>query len=307
MNGRRYSDASPPAAGTHVAVDAEQLARATRGTAPRAAPASPSRRADRLNRAAFGLGPERGERAVGLAVGLEPLEDLLPVVQHHRRRVEGERPVRHHRGVVPAARPSSSRIEHHVVGEVPAEPGRRPGSRRDGCRHGAGAGCGMPDSERSGRGRHAPAISRSDVRSSPMRVVDRQRWVSGRATNGGLTTSHAQRAGRGRRRATSSSAGTPARCRSAPARCPAFSVGENVPDVVSPIRLAVASSTASPARGTPRSGGPQPPAAAAPARPPSRRAAPRGPRTPACSSRPPSRCRACTGVMSGPRSWPCSG
>ena len=68
------------------------------------------------------LGPEGGDRAVGLAVGLETLEDLLRVVQDLGRRVERERRVRDELGVVPAA--ALGPLDgHHVVGEVAAEPG----------------------------------------------------------------------------------------------------------------------------------------------------------------------------------------
>jgi len=70
------------------------------------------------------VGAERRDGAVGPAVGLEALEDLLRVVQGHVRRVERDRRVRNELTVVPAAtlRPLD---RHHVVGEVAAEPGVR--------------------------------------------------------------------------------------------------------------------------------------------------------------------------------------
>ena len=80
----------------------------------------PGRRAAEACR--VGLGAERGDRAVGLPVRLEALEDLLPVVQDHRGGIERQRPVRHHRRVVPA-HALGPPDRHHVVGEIPAESG----------------------------------------------------------------------------------------------------------------------------------------------------------------------------------------
>ena len=81
-----------------------------------------SRRAMRANRAAFGLGPERPDRAVGVPVGLHALEDLLRVVQHRGRGLQRDRPVRRDLAVVPAP-VGGPGGQHHVVGEGLAEPG----------------------------------------------------------------------------------------------------------------------------------------------------------------------------------------
>jgi len=54
-------------------------------------------------------------------VGLEPLEDLLPVVQHGRGRVELDWTVGLHPWAVPASARRPADVDH-VVGEVLAEP-----------------------------------------------------------------------------------------------------------------------------------------------------------------------------------------
>ncbi len=71
-----------------------------------------------------GLRSERPHRAVLVAEGLEPLEDLLRVVQDGSRRVELERTVRHDLAVVPALVRGPGR-DDHVVGELLAEAGIR--------------------------------------------------------------------------------------------------------------------------------------------------------------------------------------
>ena len=120
MNGRRYRLCSPPSGTqpTSAATRASMLARKSsrlelRQGQPAGRPGEP-------------LGvlvrPEQPDAAVGVPVGLQPLEDLLRVVQHRGGRVERERPVRHDRRVVPAVGrgPGGHR---HVVGEVHAETG----------------------------------------------------------------------------------------------------------------------------------------------------------------------------------------
>ena len=68
----------------------------------------------------IGLRPERDDGAVRPAIGLEPLEHLLGVVQHDGRRVQFDRPVRDHPRVVPAL--SLEIVDrHHVVGVELAE------------------------------------------------------------------------------------------------------------------------------------------------------------------------------------------
>ena len=109
------------------------------------------------------------------AVGLQPLEDLLPVVQHHRGRVERERAVGHHRRVVPprVRRPAD---RHHVVGEMPAESGV--GQDLAAPLVGVGAGLGV----RANCGLIAPTVQRS--------ADDRTSYRTWEGTNGGLTTAH---------------------------------------------------------------------------------------------------------------------
>src|SRR5699024_1604229 len=68
------------------------------------------------------LRPEGPHRAVGMAEGLQTLEDLLAVVQHGRRRGELQRPVRQHRGLAPPRLLGPAGVGHEV-GEVGAEPG----------------------------------------------------------------------------------------------------------------------------------------------------------------------------------------
>ena len=93
----------------------------------------------------------------------------------------------------------------------------------------------------------------------------------------------------GRARAPSS---TPAAVSSSASAMPVRRLGENVPLVTSPIRPPSAPSTGMPGRGMPRPDARRPHSSRGAGRPPSRRAAPRGPRTPASSSPPPSRLRA---------------
>ena len=66
------------------------------------------------------VGPENGHAAIWLAVGLEPFEDALGVVQEHRSGVERQRPVGTELGVVPAAL-GFPLDRDHVVGEDPSE------------------------------------------------------------------------------------------------------------------------------------------------------------------------------------------
>jgi hypothetical protein len=68
------------------------------------------------------LRPEDRDAAVGLPVGLEALEDGLPVVQHHRRRVELQRRVGGELRVVPALVDGPADRDH-VVGVDAAEAG----------------------------------------------------------------------------------------------------------------------------------------------------------------------------------------
>jgi hypothetical protein len=82
---------------------------------------------------------EGGHGAVGAAVGLEALEDLLGVVQDVGRRVERDRRVRDELAVVPAA--ALGPLDgHHVVGEVAAEAGVRQDRRALGVGERAGGG-----------------------------------------------------------------------------------------------------------------------------------------------------------------------
>lgn len=69
-----------------------------------------------------GLRAEGHDGAVGAAVGLEALEDLLRVVQRHIGRIDRQRRVRDELCVVPAT-PLRPLDRHHVVGEVSAESG----------------------------------------------------------------------------------------------------------------------------------------------------------------------------------------
>jgi hypothetical protein len=79
------------------------------------------RAADRLKRLAFSSGRKTATPAVGLPVGLEPLEDGLAVVQHHGGRVELERLVgRQLASCQPSRRPAD---RDHVVGVHPPEAG----------------------------------------------------------------------------------------------------------------------------------------------------------------------------------------
>ena len=50
----------------------------------------------------IGVGPEQRRAAVGPAIGLQPLEDLLGVVEHRRGRIHRERLARGDARVVPA-------------------------------------------------------------------------------------------------------------------------------------------------------------------------------------------------------------
>ena len=63
------------------------------------------RRLELLHALGVRLGPERPDAAVGVAVGLEALEDLLGVVEDGGRRVERERTVRRDRGARASRRP----------------------------------------------------------------------------------------------------------------------------------------------------------------------------------------------------------
>ena len=69
-----------------------------------------------------GLWAEGPDGAVLVAVCLDALEDLLPVVQHRRGRVQRDRAVGHHFGIMPAGFlfPAHG---HHVVGEMQAKTG----------------------------------------------------------------------------------------------------------------------------------------------------------------------------------------
>ena len=118
----------------------------------------------------FGIrgGTERGDRAIRLPVGLEALEDLLPVVQDHRRRVQCDRSVRLDLRIVPAALAVVVH-HHHVVGEVLAESGRLV----DPATRDAGTACGcsvrvnskvMDQGYRSAASGLSPARGCSDVR-----------------------------------------------------------------------------------------------------------------------------------------------
>ena len=66
------------------------------------------------------VGPEQCDAAVAQVIGLEALEDFLPVVQHGGRGIERDRLAGAHFRVVPAAvlRPANG---HHVIGEDAAE------------------------------------------------------------------------------------------------------------------------------------------------------------------------------------------
>ena len=104
----------------------DERLRARRGRAPRGAQAWRAGAPTAGSRAAFISGRNVAIEPSALAVGLEPLEDLLAVVQGHGRRVELERAVGHQLRVVPAA--ALGPLDgHHVVGEVPAEPRARRG------------------------------------------------------------------------------------------------------------------------------------------------------------------------------------
>jgi hypothetical protein len=66
-----------------------------------------------------GLRAEQRAAAIGLAIGLQPLEDLLRVVEHHGRRIELQVGARADLRVVPASLVGVS-DGHHMIGEVPA-------------------------------------------------------------------------------------------------------------------------------------------------------------------------------------------
>ena len=113
--------------------------------------------------------------SVRVGVGLHPLEDLLPVVQHRRRGHQGERTVGLHGLAVPALTLGVGHARH-VVSEVHAkgELGhRRPaarGGRRRGVRHAGEAGCQL-----GGEGechRHSFGARRATI-ASPTSEVDR--------------------------------------------------------------------------------------------------------------------------------------
>ena len=71
----------------------------------------------------IGLGAEQRDATAGLPVGLEALEDRLPVVQDHRHRVQLQWAVGPDQTPLPAAGPGPA-DGHHVVGVHPAEPRR---------------------------------------------------------------------------------------------------------------------------------------------------------------------------------------
>ena len=66
------------------------------------------------------VGPEQPDGAVLAAIGLEPLEDALRVVEHHGGRLQGQRAVGHDAGVAPPRIPRPVH-EEHVIGEHLAE------------------------------------------------------------------------------------------------------------------------------------------------------------------------------------------
>ena len=68
------------------------------------------------------LGTEGPDRTIGVTVRLETLEDLLRVVQHSRRRIEHQRPVRLDLVRLPAVIDRVSDVRH-MIGEVLAEAG----------------------------------------------------------------------------------------------------------------------------------------------------------------------------------------
>ena len=119
MNGRRYRLVSG-ALGTQSASTAMSCFSESMkySTGARAAPSS--RRTLHTGRVL--VGAERADRAVGVPVRLQALEDLLPVVQHRGGRVELDRPVRRDARAVPSALLGPADVGH-VVGEVVAEPG----------------------------------------------------------------------------------------------------------------------------------------------------------------------------------------
>ena len=106
-----------------------------------------SRRADLFRRAALAFGPERPDGAVGMAVGLEPLEDLLAVVEDRCGRVKRDGAVGFDPRIVPAAFALGVDAvvdDRGVVGEIVAE--SRVG--QDGCTFFSGLrGCREPLAE----------------------------------------------------------------------------------------------------------------------------------------------------------------
>jgi hypothetical protein len=67
--------------------------------------------------------PEQRHRAIFQAIGLEPFEDFLRVMQYRCRRIERDRTTRTEHGVVPAD--TLVPVDHHhVIGEDLAEPRR---------------------------------------------------------------------------------------------------------------------------------------------------------------------------------------
>ena len=105
------------------------------------------------------LGPEQGKPAICLAIGLEPLEDFLRIVEHGRCRIEAERLARANLRAVPAATLFPLDRDHMVrKGGAKARIGKnsvanlRAGRRIEGyagkfkqgfggCRHGSGHPC----------------------------------------------------------------------------------------------------------------------------------------------------------------------
>ena len=128
MNGRRYSDSSPPAAGTQSPSTAiSWRSDSMNNSLGQFRDGQPVGRRTQPGR--VGLGPERHDRTVGPAVGLEPFEDLLRVVQHDRRRVQFDRAVRQHRARRASRHPRGSRSTpcgRCESGRNPDRPGSRP-------------------------------------------------------------------------------------------------------------------------------------------------------------------------------------
>ena len=136
MNGRRYSDWSG-SSGTQ-ALSTSTSARSDSMNSSSGSSAIASRLRGVGEPRGVRVGPERRDRAVGLAVGLEPFEDLLAVVQRRRRRVERERTVGQ---TCPSPQPSSAVQSMRTMWSVKyvPKPGR-PGSPRA-PRRCAGSGC----------------------------------------------------------------------------------------------------------------------------------------------------------------------